>query len=171
MKTVLYLAMSLNGMIAGENDEAPWSTPIWEAYVKTVERFGNIIVGHNTHRVMKKSGDFDSFMAKPLCVVLTNKLLEDRDAVPVSSPAQAIEHIRQKGFSKALVGGGSKAATSFLQAKLIDEIEIDIEPILIGRGVNLTQEVDLVAKLALKEVKQLDEGVVHLVYSVERDST
>ncbi len=169
MKTVLYLAVSVNGMIAGQNDEAPWSNTIWEAYVRTVEHFGNIIVGHTTYKIMKKSGDFDSFMVKPFCVVLSSEPISDTEVFTTTNLQETIDVVRQKGFSKALIGGGCKTATAYLQAGLIDEIQLDIEPILLGKGIPFLQDSTIAAKLTLKDVKPLDEGVVHLTYSVEKD--
>ena len=34
MKVIMYMAMSLNGMIAKNNDDTPWSKVIWSGYYK-----------------------------------------------------------------------------------------------------------------------------------------
>lgn len=168
MKTVLYLAMSVNGMIAGENDETPWSKIEWDAYVKAVEGAGNLILGHRTYDIMKHDKSFDSFMVKPFCVVLSHTQIASEAVMTLADPVEAVEAVRQKGFSRALIGGGREVATEFLQAGLVDEIELDVEPMIMAKGIGMVSELGLGVTLELKEAKPIGQGVVHLSYAVKK---
>ena len=53
MKVVLYMAMSVNGCIAKENNETPWSDAVWESYYKIAKQFKAIILGRKTYEIMK----------------------------------------------------------------------------------------------------------------------
>ena len=165
MKVILYMAMSVDGYIATKSDEAPWSDTVWQQYLKTVNEFGNIIVGKRTYDIMLDSGDFDDFDKRPKTIVLTSggeSLNEDETA---GNPNKAIKKLENAGFERVLVGGGSKTAKSFLEAGLVDEVQIDVEPVMLGTGIPLLNESNEV-KLKLSKTDQLGEGVVHLEYEV-----
>ena len=59
MKVILYMAMTANGMIARENDEAPWSKVVWREYYKFIKQNKNIIVGRRTYELMKNANEFE----------------------------------------------------------------------------------------------------------------
>ncbi len=164
------MAMSVNGMIADAKDGAPWSDAVRKAYLGTVEKYKNIIVGRRTYEIMTKAGDLDSFENKPSMIVVTSHPFVDSDTIQVPSLSEAIDHLRAQGFDSALIGGGSKLATSALQEDLVDEIQLDIEPILMARGIPLLQDSQFTAKLSLLEVNQLDDQVIHVTYSVRKDA-
>lgn len=170
MKTVLYLAMSVNGMIAGENDEAPWSKTEWDLFRSAVEATGNLIIGRRTYEIMKKGNEFSSFMFNPLCIVVSQEPINDDIALVVKSLPDAILTVKERGLNTALVAGGSKLATAFLEANLIDEIQLDVEPILMGQGIPFLHNSSIQAKLSLVSVKQLNESLIHLTYTVEKEA-
>ena len=39
MKLTVYMAQSLNGLIATKNDDTPWSDDSWESYEKIISKF------------------------------------------------------------------------------------------------------------------------------------
>ena len=49
MKVVVYMAISLNGMVATGQGETPWGEASWDNYVAKVDHFGNMIVGGKTY--------------------------------------------------------------------------------------------------------------------------
>ena len=64
------------------------------------------------------------------------------------------------------MGGGSQTNTLFLEAGLVDEIWLTIEPVIFGSGIDLfTHALDLKAKLVHYETLN-DTGSVHLRYSL-----
>lgn len=55
MKVILYMAVSLNGMIAKSNDDTSWITlEEWNSYSSIVRKFGALIVGRRTYNILKK---------------------------------------------------------------------------------------------------------------------
>ena len=171
MKVTLYLTISVNGHIATADDKTPWTDIAWDTYLEAVKRFGNVIFGRRTYEFLKKNDDFKDFEKRPLVVAVTHSNESSNDQFKiVDSPVAALEAIKAAGFDNAMVGGGSDLATSFLAAGLVDEIELDIDPILIGKGINILKDVNLEQKLQFVSSKELSEGVLHLVYKVKKDS-
>ena len=164
MKIILYMAMSVDGYIADASDDAPWSDTIWNKYLETVEEYGNIVVGRRTYEIMESAGDFNEFKKKPFTVVLSTTLSGEGIAV-AGDPQQAQELVNSKGLETMLIGGGGKTGAAFLDAGLVDEVRIDIEPVLLGDGIPLLEAAKNV-KLNTKAVEQLAEGVVHIEYEV-----
>ena len=57
MKTTLFMAMSLNGIIAKEDGNEDFlSHKNWETFSELVNTFGNFVVGRKTHEAVKKMG-------------------------------------------------------------------------------------------------------------------
>lgn len=169
MKTILYMAVTINGFVAGENDDTSWvSGEDWESFINVANGVGNVIIGRRTYEVMSMRGEIDNFKGLAV-VVVTNKDLGESSkfSFTAKSPKDALEKLQGMGFEKALVAGGGSLNTSFLEEKLIDEIYLDIEPRVLGRGIPLFKPSDINQKLKLLEVNKLSENTVQLHYEVE----
>lgn len=168
MKVVLYMAMTVNGMIAGEDDRTPWSEEEWESYNSIVKKFGNLVIGRRTYDLMSRDDSF-SKLNNPAVVVLTSKKLKyEGNAIFVKSPIDAIEVLGERGFKEILIGGGGKVNSSFLKKCLVDEIILDVEPLVFGKGIRLFAEDDFEAKLKLLKTKKLSDNTIQLRYKVMR---
>lgn len=164
------MAVTINGLVAGENDDTSWvSGEDWNSFIKIAKGIGNVIIGRRTYEVMFDRGELDNFKDLNV-VVVTDRELNGlpKFVVTAKSPKDALEKLQNKGFEKALVAGGGGLNSSFLEEKLIDEIYIDIEPQILGKGVPLFQPNDINQRLKLLEVKKLSENTVQLHYEVER---
>ncbi len=166
MKVTLYMAMTVNGMIAKENDETPWSDAVWISYYNVAKQFKAIILGRRTYEIMREINEFEK-IENPFTVVVTNqKLTNSKNFAFVKSPRNAIKLLKEKGFSKALLGGGAHLNAAFAKENLIDEIILDIEPMLFGKGIKLFADADFEAKLKLVGVKKLSKDELQLHYKV-----
>jgi dihydrofolate reductase len=58
MKTILYMAISADGFIAGANDETPWSEEEWAAFQEFVKSCDIVLLGRRTYEIMSKQGEF-----------------------------------------------------------------------------------------------------------------
>ena len=163
MKFDLYMATSVNGMIAKENHETPWSNEELESFRETVAEYQALIIGRRTYEIMKEGGEF-SAIENPLTVVLSNQKMNSAmlNVVSADSLASVERILAQENISAALVAGGSQINALFLKASKIDEITLDIEPMIFGKGIPLLSEVDL----ELLEVKQLSKQLLQLRYRV-----
>lgn len=101
-------------------------------------------------------------------VVVSRKLKTNGRMTAVKSPPEALSFLRREGFSQAPVCGGGKLNSSFMKANLIDEIYLDIEPVLLGKGIKLFADAEFETKLELMKVKKLSKDEVQLQYKVKR---
>jgi dihydrofolate reductase len=168
-RVILYMAITANGYIARENGDAPWSEAVWDNFYRGIREKGNIIVGRRTYALMKDAGEFEKCGNPFVTVVTRTKKSEDRDDVNVSfvsSPREAIEVLRRRGFREIVVGGGGTLNAGFLKEGLIDEMILDAEPFIFGKGIKLFKEVDAEVKLELIEVGTLSANTVRLRYKI-----
>ena len=160
------MATTINGYIARENDETPWSDEEWQSFKKKVNEVKNIVIGRRTYDIMKEKKEFEK-IGNPFTIVLTRKKREGNDnLVFVNSPQAALDLLKEKRFSEALVAGGSTLNSSFLQENLIDEIYLDIEPFVFCDGIKLFTDNNLEKKLELIETKQISKDTIQLHYKV-----
>ena len=69
-----------------------------------------------------------------------------------------------KGYNELLLVGGSKLNGAFLEAGLIDEIILDIHPLILGSGIKLFSEVDALQKFTRVSVQELEQGQLLVRY-------
>lgn len=169
MRTILYMAISLNGLIAREDGNVDWiSEDGWfKGYLKLLKRTGNLIVGSNTYAVMPP----EEFLEDVLYVVLTKKSLKNKAPNVIftsRSPKGIIRMLKDKGFKEICIGGGAMINSSFVKEGLVDEIILDVEPIVFGKGLQLFYPQDFEYNLELLGVKNLNKNTIQLHYKVRK---
>src|SRR3990167_10443630 len=145
MKVILYMGISANGYIAKPDDDTvSWiSNTEWEAFKAKSEQIGNLIIGRKTFDVAISENQFP--FTKSFNVIVTSKDIENKwkDHVAfVKTPKEALATLEQKGFDTAMLGGGGEINTSFIKEGLVDEIFLDVEPAILGKGIKLFSEAD-----------------------------
>lgn len=170
MKVILYMAQTINGVIARENyDEDFLSHRNWEVFVKLAEDIGCFIVGRKTYEEVKKWGEynFDSVKAKKIIVSRDKKSKLATGYISTKSPKNALDKASELGFTKVLLTGGGTLNSAFMKAGLVDEIIINIEPFVLGRGIRIFSEETFENKLQLIKVKKLNE-ILQLHYKIAK---
>lgn len=170
MKTILYMAMTVNGKIAGIDHDTSWtSKEDWAGFRAMCRKTGNAIIGRRTYDMVKKE---DTQLDDILTVVLTHEptLLSQQSPHTIFTnkhPRDVIAMLREKGFKEALVAGGGILNSTFLKEGLIDELYIDIEPLILGRGIPLFADGEFAPRLKLLKIKMLsNHQTVQLHYQV-----
>jgi dihydrofolate reductase len=169
MKVILYLATTINGLIAKENDDTSFVTSEeWTSFELISRECGNVVMGKRTFEVTLADGTFP--YEDRLNVVMTHQKVETnwgKDVVFVSDgPQEVIKVLTDKGYDRAFVAGGGQINSAFMKEGLIDEIYIDVESTVFGRGIPLFVPEDFEYKLKLLQVNKLSEDTVQLQYKV-----
>lgn len=166
MKVILYMAISLNGIIARSDDDTSWiSKEEWDSYSLTVRTAGNLIVGHRTYGILTKQPEFSEFKDIKLIVVAHNDFQTlSANHLVAHSPKEALKLLSD--FEQVVVAGGGATNASFIEENLIDEIFIDIEPIILGQGIPLFRDKNFERKLKLVGEKKITENEIQLHYQV-----
>lgn len=169
MHVTLYMAMTVNGIIARENYAEDFlSDEHWKVFVKLAEKAGCIIVGRKTYQKVQqwKEYTFDDVDAVKIIVSHNTKFKTGPDCFCVTSPRKALETAHQLGFRKVLLAGGSILNSSFIKKGLIDEMIINIEPCVLGKGIPLFSNDTFEGKLHLMKITKLKSGIVQLHYKM-----
>ena len=165
------MAITVNGYIAGKDDDTEWVKDL-DALKKTIKDFGIVVMGRRTYDECMK---YDAFpYADALNIVLTHDqtlLKKSDDSVIFSDaePAGILETAKQKGFEKVLVIGGGHVNGSFIKAGLIDEIILDIHPLIMSDGIRLFESEFGNQKLELTGQKQINDQILQATYKVIMD--
>ena len=167
MKTVLYMAVTINGLIAKEDDNTDFTTQIeWGSFFAKIKECRNVIMGHRTYEIMKAAGNLEELKDIEIVVISHEKGIPNADLA--DSLQSALTILKGKGYEQALVAGGGMTNGEFMQARLIDEIFIDVEPFAMGKGIKLFGDADFEAKLELLGTKMLSPNEIQLHYKVIR---
>lgn len=168
MKVVLYMAITPNGMIARKDDDTSWiSKEEWNSYSTAVRAAGNLVVGRRTYNILTKQPEFSELGGVKLIVVSRkNFSMLSSNHFIAHSPREALKLL--KDFKEVAVAGGGRLNSSFMKENLVDEIYLDVEPILFGRGIRLFAEDDFETKLELIGTKKLSDNEIQLHYKVKK---
>ncbi len=165
MKVILYNAISLDGFIAGPNDDTDWVDDDI-AYFSEAKKVGAVITGRKT---FDPNGEEYTV---PDCVnyvyTKTPDRYKNRENVKFigGAPGRVLEEVKRNGFESVLVVGGGECNYSFLQADLIDELILDIHPVFIGSGTKLFGTNSVNPKLELISTKKINNGIIQNRYKV-----
>ncbi len=178
MKVIVYMAVTANGLIATEKDDV-WfvSRASWRSFNRMSARAGNLIMGRRTLDASVRDGTepyvSDGSFPYPgrLNVIVSRRRRRNRwgkDVVFARSPRAALAELRKRRFRTAFVAGGGGVNASFLQAGFVDELFLDVEAAVLGKGVPLFAEHVRETRLRLIGVKRLARGTVQLHYRVRK---
>jgi dihydrofolate reductase len=175
-RVVLYLAASVDGYIAGPDDDLSWLKPFedvdygYDAFIGSV---GAVVLGRRTYDVAVEAG-----WGWPYPVpgyVLTSHPPADRpegaDLTFTDRPLPGLvaNAARRIPDDKDLwVVGGAAVVRGFLAAGLIDQVRLFVIPVLLGQGTRLFEPVGRSTAVGLQRASRLPKGMVELVYDVRR---
>jgi dihydrofolate reductase len=170
MKITLFMAMSLNGIIAGENGNEDFlSHANWKYFEEIAKKHGCIIIGRKAYEIVQQWTDYtySDIDAKLKIVVSSDHDLKlDPAFVLASSPKDAIEKAKAANFESAVLVGGSGINSAFLSENLVDEVILNIEPAIIGNGIPIFAESDFERRLAFVDVKKISDDILQVKYNV-----
>ncbi len=163
------MGMSVNGYIAKADGNSEWtSDEDLAGFFNNSKEAGNIIMGKNTFLETTRQGYFP--FPEALNVVMTSQDTKNKWGDKViftnKSPKEVLGILEEKGFTTVFLAGGGALNSSFIKEKLIDEIFIDIEPLVFGRGIKIFAESDFESELKLLGIKKLNDDTVQLHYKV-----
>ena len=172
-KVVLMVANSLDNYIARKDGAVDWILGGEEATSAMTEFWKNIdavVIGRKTYEPVLKSGTPFPTYPGVKNYVLSRTLKGDPDKNVEIIREDVVEFIRklkiQDGKDIFVMGGGLLAKPLF-EASLIDEVGVNIHPVLLGSGIPLFHEMTRQIDLGLIECKTFKNGCVSLTYRVK----
>jgi dihydrofolate reductase len=185
-KLRLQVQISIDGCIAGPNNEMDWL--LWDDnYIKYLneitESVDTIIMGRKMvdgfipfwTEVMNKPDDpwnaFSKKMVEIPKVVFTKTLYKSEWAntdIATGDLKDEITKLKNLDDGDIIVYGGASFDSSLIKEKLIDEFYLFVNPIVIGNGKTIFKNLEI-QKLTLIESKVFDCGLVLLHYEVKKN--
>lgn len=178
MKITAIAVTSIDGRFTknSEKNIYHWSSPEDFAHFRSVVEKNNLLVmGSGTYEPVKQIKESGLKPEKErLRVIMTKNpqkykkfFIPGQMEFTDEPPQQLITRFEKQGYKKMLFVGGRKLLVTFLQAKLIDEIYITIEPHIFGNGDLIQTHKSLDIQLELLGVKKLNkQGSLLLTYKI-----
>jgi dihydrofolate reductase len=174
MRTVIYgAACSLDGFIAAPDGAVDWlhfSKDAQQIMTAFWARIDTVLMGRKTYEVAA-SGQGGGGGLSPVETFVFSRTLKriDQPGVQLVSQDAAgfVRALKSKKGKGICVLGGGDFANSLFAAGLIDEVGLNIHPILLGSGVPFFLDAHRRIALELAECRQLVGGCVLLTYRVK----
>src|SRR3989344_446189 len=170
MKVILYMAQTINGIIARTNYEEDFlSNENWRVFLDFVKDSGCFVVGRKTYEEVRKWKDYNFNNINAVKIIISNSpdFKLDKGYILATSPEEAIQKASKLGFKKILLTGGGAINSAFMKKRLVDEIILNIEPFVLGNGIRIFSQEDFEYKLNLINIKKLDSGIIQLNYKIK----
>ncbi len=164
MNTWLLAAITLDGKIAEESDQlADWTSKSDKRFfVKKTKEAGVLIMGRTTYETIGRP------LPGRLNIVMTRsperyESIHGELEYTSVTPEDIISSLKGRGFESCVIAGGGQIYKQFIDAGLITDYFLTIEPILFGRGVGLADGINPV-KLDLISQESLggEAALLHL---------
>lgn len=151
-KVILYIASSLDGMIATRQGGVDWlntsnelleENPNAFGYVDFYKSIGITLMGHNTYEEILSFGIPFPYSDKINYVFTRTERANDENPVEfiTEDPVKFVSELKKETFGGDIwLIGGSQINKSLLNGNLIDEIILSIHPVVIGSGIPLFAE-------------------------------
>ena len=171
-KLILYISCSLDGYIAGPNDDLSFLNPMqlegedygYQAFVDMVD---TVIVGRRTYDWVVNQG-YDFPHTDKECYILTSQPRPNQGSLTFyqGDLKALVDGLKRKTGKHIFCDGGAQVVHQLLAAQLIDEITLSVVPVLLGAGTRLFNDDRPQQLLELLSSKSFESGLLQLHYKV-----
>lgn len=180
-KLVVFNSMSLDGFIADSNGDMSWAhkqDQEWNSFVAgNASGDGVLVFGRKTYDMM--AGYWPKPMAAQSSPVLAKRMNELRKIVFSRTMEKAswhnttllkgelteeVKRLKQQAGPDLVILGSASIVAQLLAARLIDEYQIALAPILIGEGKSMFAGIREKLGVRLASTRRFQNGNVFLTY-------
>jgi dihydrofolate reductase len=165
-------AISLDGFLAGPNEEIDWlrySDEVEEIMRESFRGVDTMLMGRKTFDFAQRMGG-----GPPMKGVTTyvfsrtmTEMPDGADGELVSEDvADFVRRIKGEEGGDILVMGGGELGTALIDAGMVDEVGFSIQPVLLGGGIPAFRDLSHRVELELIEARAIKPGCVLLRYRV-----
>ncbi|MFC4234560.1 dihydrofolate reductase family protein [Thalassospira xianhensis] len=166
-----YIASSLDGMIADQDDNLDWLFAYDgmelgdHDYNKFLKRIRTVVMGRGTYDFIARQPSDWAYGAQRVIVVTSRPIENPVAEIEVRSDVDAlIKELRALDDGDVWMLGGGQLQMAFLERGALDEIEIYVTPEMLGGGRPLFPMTGFRTSLTLISAQALDRGCVRLHY-------
>lgn len=170
-KTILYIAMSEDGFIAGDKDNLDFLNPYQVegedyGYGSFMETIGAILVGRRTYEKVLSMGYPYHEDREVYVITRQDRPSSGKLHFYGGDLRELIEGLKQSTGGNVYCDGGAGLAQSMLQQGLIDEIILSIIPVQLQRGTLLFAGGLVPDGFECKATKAFATGLIQHVYGL-----
>eukprot|EP00127_Corallochytrium_limacisporum_P000219 Clim_evm36s7 gene=Clim_evmTU36s7 len=181
-KGLVYLAMSLDGFVAGPDDDLSWlpgpdstkddpkdTGP--SEFEKFLSQCGAMMMGRKTFDVVSGFGpEMWAYGDLPIFVTTHRDLPQETRptvrAIAGDDFKAMFAEVSKTAGDKGIYLDGAALVRQAFESGCVDEMKLAIVPIVLGGGVSLFDSIECRIKLQTEMVKQGDHGMVEVKYTV-----
>lgn len=168
-KISVYIALSLDGYIAREDDSLDWMDRVGGfdedyGFQKMLSSIDALIIGRKTYAIASTVPD--PYPGKRV-VVLSRTLDAVKPGMELykGDLRELTEKLHKEGIKHIWVDGGS-TLSQFLALQLVDEMTLSIIPVILGSGISLFQTVGKEIPCRLISSQSHPSGLVQVHYKL-----
>lgn len=169
---VLYIALSLDGFIAGPDDDLSFLQIVeragedygYAAFMSTVD---TVVLGRKTYdKVLSFGIGFPH--ADRECYVLTRSPRPSEGSVHFvnQDPTSLIAELRVQDGQSIFIDGGAEIVQQLLRSNSIDTMVLSYIPCMLGSGTRLFGNDSSVHRFNLQSVKTFDSSLIQVEYTI-----
>jgi dihydrofolate reductase len=173
-KVTFGVANSLDNFIAREDEGVDWilwgkeAAAVMKEYWATID---TVLMGRKTYEFARRATKSGKTPYPGVTTyIFSRTLMEDPGGGATIVAEDAAEFVRglkgREGKDICVLGGG-ELARSLLEADVIDEIGVNIHPVLLGAGIPLFLPMRRQIDLELRECRAFKNGCVLIRYDVK----
>lgn len=185
MRTLkLQMQMSIDGLVAGPNGEMDWMVWDWdddlnEFVDQITDSVDCILLGRKlaegfiphwtsvaadpNHPEHETGQVFSSTPKKVFSKSLETATWENTEIVG-GDLVEEVETLKEAEGGDLIVYGGATFASSLLQESLVDRLYLFVNPVILGKGMPIFDQIPSPADLELKTTRSYSCGIAVLVY-------
>jgi dihydrofolate reductase len=184
-KLSAFLSLTLDGYFAGPKGELDWAhrgsqDPEWTAFIgQNAKSGGTLLMGRVTYEMMmsywptpeaKKSDPVvaEGMNSAPKIVVsrTLDKSSWSNTRVMKGDLATEVRKLKQASGSDITILGSGSIVSQLTEAGLIDEYQLVLQPVIIGKGKSLFPDVKKMKMLKLETTRAFGNGNVLVSYEL-----
>lgn len=187
-KLKLQMQISVDGFVAGPNGELDWMTANFDP--KLIEFINALTDSSDTILLGRKMTDgfvnywenvvnnqpdspeysFARKMVETPKVVFSRTLDESKwnnTRLARGDLVEEVTHLKNQAGKDMIVYGGAGFVSALIQAGLIDEFNLFVNPIMINKGMRIFDSLDQRQALTLQQATAYECGIVVLTYTLQ----
>lgn len=175
-RIIYYVASSIDGFIAGPNDDISDFVQGGEGvdkYLADLQNFKAVIMGRRTYEFGYQYGLEPGQPAYPHMkhFIFSDSMKIENLAETVHIEKKSIDRVKEikrSAQTDIYLCGGGEFAGWLLDNGLIDQLKLKLNPIILGNGIRLFGHSNTKAKWKLKETESFEDGLNILTYDIEK---
>lgn len=176
-KLIYHIAVTVDHFIADMDGKADDSIFLYNGdhvtdFLEDVKAYDAVLMGGKTYeygfQFGLKPGEPSAFKGLKHYIFSGSMQFDSNEKVELvkGDAVDFVKKLKEKESGKLWLCGGAMLAGSLLNQRLIDQVVLKVNPVMIGEGLPLFGKVKPHIKLELTDLKHFDNGVIKPTYNV-----